>query len=119
MAVVEKKTKTRMMEKLNREKEEEIYRNERIQQIEVECLRKILQLYGQQRFFWMWKREASDVPPFSPRMRSQQAGIRKSTAFDVETPAPDKPSSGVVPQLKNPPRLKRATTQFTPSIPNL
>ena len=31
MPVIEKKTKTKMMEKLNREKEEEIYRNERIQ----------------------------------------------------------------------------------------
>lgn len=31
MPVIEKKTKTKMMEKLNREKEEEIYRNERVQ----------------------------------------------------------------------------------------
>lgn len=30
MPVIEKKTKTKMMEKLNREKDEEIYRNERI-----------------------------------------------------------------------------------------
>lgn len=91
MPVVEKKTKTRMLDKLNRDREEELYRSERIQQMEVECLRKILQLYGQQRFFWMWKREAEDTKEKSI------LALRKSTPFVIETPMPDKSASGVVP----------------------